>query len=62
MEFFHNKLGHPHFGPGFVHGCIVVLKQEKAFPKLVTKCKEHYCLMIIGARLLKFYHQSKKKV
>jgi hypothetical protein len=38
MGFFHTDLDKPFmYGPRFVHGGIVMLKQEMAFPKLLPQ-------------------------
>jgi hypothetical protein len=42
IKFFHTDLDKPFmYGPGFVHGGIVMLKQERAFPKLLLQSWKH---------------------
>ena len=42
VKFFHNDLDKSFLiGPHFAHGCIVMLKQERAFPKLLPKSWNH---------------------
>ena len=42
VKFFHTDLTKPFlYGPGFVHRGIVMLKQERAFPKLLPQSSKH---------------------
>ena len=42
VKFFHTDLYKPFlYGPHFVHGDIVTLKQERAFPKLLPQIWKH---------------------
>ena len=42
VKFFHNDLDKPFlYGPRFVHGGIAMLKQERAFPKLLPQSWKH---------------------
>ena len=42
VKFFHTDLDKPFLcGPHFVHGGIVMLKQERAFPKLLPQSWKH---------------------
>ena len=48
VKFFHNDLNKPLlYGPRFVHGGIVMLKQERAFPKLLQAQNhlEYNCML-----------------
>ena len=45
VKFFHTDLNKPFlYGPCFVHEGIVMLKQERAFPKLLPKLEAKNCL------------------
>ena len=42
VKFFHTDLDKPFlYGPRFLHGGIVMLKQERAFPKLFPQSWKH---------------------
>ena len=42
LRFFHTDLVKPFlYGPQFVHGGIVMVKQERAFPKLLPQSWKH---------------------
>ena len=42
VKFFHTDLKKPFlYGPRFVHGCFEMLKQERAFPKLLLQSWKH---------------------
>ena len=42
VKFFHTVLDKPFlYGPPFVHGGIVMLKQERGFPKLLPQSWKH---------------------
>ena len=42
VKFFHRDLDKPFlYGPRFVHGIIVMLEQERAFPKLLLQSWKH---------------------
>ena len=42
VKFFHTGLDKPFpHGPSFVHGGVVMLKQERAFPKLLPQSQKH---------------------
>ena len=51
VKFFHTNLDKPFlYGPRFVHGDIVILKQERAFPKLDSTESSRMSLYAVALR------------